>query len=224
MLNTIAKPFGLLMLWFYNITGNYGLAIIFFALVVNLILLPFMMKSKRGMMRQMRLQPKIAELQKRHEGNQQKLNEEMSRLYREEKVNRCPVHLEPDPVPDPHRALSGIRLSITTMMGVPSDLLAEGGSIYQKLIDLGYSLSNYTTITRSATSRSISQSSSPSTSRFFRAFGQAPADLVQVPRTGPLRDPQYKIWDSIFRRPPCGCRHSACSLFRLPRRSCPGSP
>jgi YidC/Oxa1 family membrane protein insertase len=151
MLNTIAKPFGLLMLWFYNITGNYGLAIIFFALVVNLILLPFMMKSKRGMMRQMRLQPKIAELQKRHEGNQQKLNEEMSRLYREEKVNPmsgCIWSLIPFPILI--ALYQAIRYPITTMMGVPSDLLAEGGSIYQKLIDLGYSLSNYTTSTRSA--------------------------------------------------------------------------
>ena len=35
----------------YNWTDSYGLAIILFALVVNLILLPFMAKSKRGMMK-----------------------------------------------------------------------------------------------------------------------------------------------------------------------------
>ena len=48
---------------------------------------PFMAKSKKGMMRQTRLQPKLQELQRRHEGNQQKLNEEMQKLYREEGVN-----------------------------------------------------------------------------------------------------------------------------------------
>ena len=83
----ITKPFAWLFVWFYNLTGNYGVAILLFALAVNLILTPFQAKSKKGMMRQTRLQPKLQELQRRHEGNQQKLNEEMQKLYREEGVN-----------------------------------------------------------------------------------------------------------------------------------------
>ena len=83
----ITKPFAWLFVWLYNLTGNYGVAILLFALVVNLIMTPFMAKSKKGMMRQTRLQPKLQELQRRHEGNQQKLNEEMQKLYREEGVN-----------------------------------------------------------------------------------------------------------------------------------------
>ena len=75
----VTWPFAKLMVWFYNLTGNYGLALIFFALAVNLIMTPFMAKSKKSMMRSSRLQPKIQELQKRHEGNQQKLNAEMHR-------------------------------------------------------------------------------------------------------------------------------------------------
>ena len=84
---TITKPFAWLFVWLYNLTGNYGAAILLFALAVNLILTPFQAKSKKGMMRQTRLQPKLQELQRRHEGNQQKLNEEMQKLYREEGVN-----------------------------------------------------------------------------------------------------------------------------------------
>ena len=76
----ITKPFAWLFVWFYNLTGNYGAAILLFALAVNLILTPFQAKSKKGMMRQTRLQPKLQELQRRHEGNQQKLNEEMQKL------------------------------------------------------------------------------------------------------------------------------------------------
>lgn len=83
----ITKPFAWLFVWLYNLTGNYGVAILLFALVVNLILTPFQAKSKKGMLRQTRLQPKLQELQRRHEGNQQKLNEEMQKLYREEGVN-----------------------------------------------------------------------------------------------------------------------------------------
>ena len=44
MLNAIAKPFGAVFMWFYQITGNYGIALILFALLVRLIMLPFQMK------------------------------------------------------------------------------------------------------------------------------------------------------------------------------------
>lgn len=157
MLNAIAKPFGWLMLWLYDWTGSYGLAIILFGVVVNLILLPFMAKSKKSMMRTTRLQPKIAELQKRHEGNQQKLNEEMSKLYHEEHVNPmsgCLWSLIPFPILI--ALYEAIRYPITIMMGVPAELLAKAtdttaaGAIYQKLLDLGYNLSNYTTAKTSA--------------------------------------------------------------------------
>ena len=83
----ITWPFAKLMVWLYNLTGNYGLALIFFALAVNLIMTPFMAKSKKSMMRSSRLQPRIQELQRRHEGNPQKLNAEMQKLYQEEGIN-----------------------------------------------------------------------------------------------------------------------------------------
>ena len=87
MLDAIATPFGWLMMVLYNLTDNFGWAIILFGIVVALVLLPFMAKSKKSMMRMSRLQPRMMELQKKHEGNPQKLNEEMARLYRENKVS-----------------------------------------------------------------------------------------------------------------------------------------
>ena len=83
----ITRPFAWLFKWLYGLTGNYGVALLLFALAVNLIMTPFMAKSKKSMMHQSRLQPKLNELQRRHEGNQQKLNEEIQKLYREEGVN-----------------------------------------------------------------------------------------------------------------------------------------
>ena len=132
MLDTIAKPFGWLMMKLYELTGNFGLATILFSLCVTLVLLPFMAKSKKSMMRMTRLTPRIQELQRKHEGNPQKLNEEMARLYREEKAN----------------PMSGCLWSpLTIMMGVDSALLASGGAIADKLTQLGYAMSNYTTST-----------------------------------------------------------------------------
>ncbi len=83
----LSWPFAQLMLWLYGLTKNYGLTLFLFSLTINLVLAPFMAKSKKSMMRSTRLQPKIQELQKRHAGNQQQLNAEMQKLYQEEGVN-----------------------------------------------------------------------------------------------------------------------------------------
>ncbi len=120
----ITWPFAKLMVWFYNLTGNYGVALIFFALAVNLIMTPFMAKSKKSMMRQTRLQPRIQELQKRHEGNPQKLNAEMQKLYREEGVNPmsgCLWSLIPFPILI--ALYSVVRQPLTRMMFVAKDFV-----------------------------------------------------------------------------------------------------
>ena len=121
---TITKPFAWLMVKLYELTGNYGIAVILFALAVNLVLTPFMAKSKKSMMRSTRLQPRIQELQKRHEGNPQKLNQEMQNLYREEGVNPmsgCLWSLIPFPILI--ALYSVIRQPITRMMFAAQDVV-----------------------------------------------------------------------------------------------------
>ena len=113
----ICRIFAWPLVKFYEATGNYGLAIIFFALMVNLIMTPFMAKSKKSMMRSSRLQPRIQELQRRHEGNPQKLNAEMQKLYQEEGINPmsgCLWSLIPFPILI--ALYSVIRRPITRMM------------------------------------------------------------------------------------------------------------
>ena len=136
---TITKPFAWLMVWLYEHTGNYGIAVILFALAVNLILTPFMAKSKKSMMRSSRLAPKIAELQRRHEGNQAKLNEEMQKLYREEGVNPmsgCLWSLIPFPILI--ALYSVIRQPITRMMFASSDVVT---TLQEYFVAKGFELS-----------------------------------------------------------------------------------
>lgn len=123
---TITKPFAWLMVWFYELTGNYGVALILFALIVNVVMTPFMAKSKKGMMRVSRLQPKIQELQRRHEGNQQKLQQEMQKLYKEEGANPmggCLWSLIPFPILI--ALYSVIRQPLTRMMFVAQDVVTN---------------------------------------------------------------------------------------------------
>ena len=120
----ITKPFAWLMVQLYNWTGNYGVSIILFAMAVNLILTPFMAKSKKGMMRTSRLQPQIQELQRRHEGNPQKLNMEMQKLYKENGANPmggCLWSLIPFPILI--ALYSVIRQPLSRMMFVAQEVI-----------------------------------------------------------------------------------------------------
>lgn len=140
MLQTIAKPFGWLLLKLYELTGSYGLALILFALVIRLILLPFTVKSKLSLMRTTRLTPQIKELEKRHGANSKKYADEVRKLYKEEGASpssgclwtfiQLPILLA---------LYQAIRYPLTVMMGVGQELLQEGGAIYEKLVSMNFS-------------------------------------------------------------------------------------
>lgn len=132
----IARPFGWLLLNLYNLTGSYGIAIFLFALLVRLILLYFSMKSKKSMMRQARFTPYLKELEKKYEGNKQKYQEEVAKLYKEEHINPmsgCLWSLIPFPI---LLALyRAIRFPITIMMGVSDEAYKAIQDIIAKATD-----------------------------------------------------------------------------------------
>ncbi len=83
----IRVPFGWLLGLLYQLTTNYGVALILFSILVKLILMPTTIKSKRSMMKMSRLTPQIQYLQKKYENDQQKLQTEMQALYKKEGVS-----------------------------------------------------------------------------------------------------------------------------------------
>lgn len=68
-------------------THNYVLGIVLLTLVVRLVLLPLGVAQARSMQKMAKLGPRQRELQQRHKGDRQKLNEEIAKLYKEEGVN-----------------------------------------------------------------------------------------------------------------------------------------
>ena len=80
----IRVPFGWLLGQLYNLTSNYGVALILFTLIVNALLTPINAKSKKSMMKMSRLQPRIQEIQKKYEHDQQKQQEAIQKLQQEE--------------------------------------------------------------------------------------------------------------------------------------------
>ncbi|MDD4005173.1 MAG: membrane protein insertase YidC [Elusimicrobiaceae bacterium] len=71
----------------HGFTGNYGWSIVILTLLVQLILMPFTIKSNKSMMEMKKIQPELQKLQEKYKKDPQRLNMEMLELYKKHKVN-----------------------------------------------------------------------------------------------------------------------------------------
>ncbi len=83
----LTKPFFYAIDWLFRLTGNFGIAIIVFTLLVKLVFFPLANKSYKSMSKMKLLAPKMQELKERHADDAQALQREMMALYKAEKVN-----------------------------------------------------------------------------------------------------------------------------------------
>lgn len=67
--------------------GSFGIAIIVLTVIIRLLMFPLTMKQLQSSKAMQSLQPKMKELQKKYAKDQQKMNQEVMRLYKEEGVN-----------------------------------------------------------------------------------------------------------------------------------------
>ena len=79
--------------WIYGFVGNYGWAIIFLTILINIAIFPLRHKSVVSMRKMQALQPQLKAIQDRYAGlkvtdpARQKMNTEIMNLYREKGVN-----------------------------------------------------------------------------------------------------------------------------------------
>lgn len=83
----VQVPFGYLLEWLYRFTGSYGVALIIFSAVVQLVMLPMTAKSKKSMMKMSRVQPQVQDIQRRYADDPQRQNQALQTLYKEEGVS-----------------------------------------------------------------------------------------------------------------------------------------
>lgn len=83
----IYRPLGWIIELIYDLVKNYGWSIIIFTIIVKLILLPLNIKSQKAMKKQQKVQPIIMELQKKYANDQQKLQQEMMKIYKENNIS-----------------------------------------------------------------------------------------------------------------------------------------
>lgn len=88
MFDFINVPLGWVLRFIADIfNNNFAIAVFVFTLLVNIIFIPLTIKSQKSSVQQLRLKPKIDEIKNKYGDDKQKVSQETSKLYQEEKVS-----------------------------------------------------------------------------------------------------------------------------------------
>tara|TARA_Y100001970_G_scaffold288708_1_gene416767 strand:- start:1440 stop:3122 length:1683 start_codon:yes stop_codon:yes gene_type:complete len=83
----IVKPLFFAIQYFFNLAGNFGIAIIMITACIRLAFFPLANYSFKSMAKMKVLQPEMTRLKELHKEDKMKLQQEMMALYKREKVN-----------------------------------------------------------------------------------------------------------------------------------------
>jgi YidC/Oxa1 family membrane protein insertase len=83
----ISKPLFKVLEWFYDLTGNWGWAIVMVTLLIKLILFPLSYKGMMSMQRLKELAPQMKELKEKYGKDPQKMNAKMMEMYKKHGAN-----------------------------------------------------------------------------------------------------------------------------------------
>jgi YidC/Oxa1 family membrane protein insertase len=81
------KPIFSLLNWLFDAIGNFGVAIIVLTIIVRALMFPIAQKQFKSMAGMRVVQPKMKALQERFKDDKPRMQQEILKLYQEEKVN-----------------------------------------------------------------------------------------------------------------------------------------
>lgn len=87
IVGALAKPMLKLMLWIQTHVGNWGLAIIILTLIIRTLVLPLYVSSFKSMKAMQKIQPQMQAIRTKYAEDPQKMNQEVMKLFKENKVN-----------------------------------------------------------------------------------------------------------------------------------------
>lgn len=142
----ITRPMGWIIEQIYRLVSNYGLAIIIFTVLIKLILLPLNIRSQKAMKKQQKIQPILQELQTKYANDQEKLQKEMMKLYKENNVSMTggclPMLIQ---LPILFGLYRVIYAPLKYLLGVDitsQEAISRVGELKQAMIDAGHNIGN----------------------------------------------------------------------------------
>lgn len=76
-----------LLQYFYNTTGNYGIAIILLTALIKIVTYPLTHKQFKAMQDMQKLQPLMKEIQEKYKGKPQEMQKQIMNIYKTHKIN-----------------------------------------------------------------------------------------------------------------------------------------
>lgn len=83
----ITKPFFHAIKFFFDLTGNFGVAIVLFTFVLRLFVFPLANTSYKSFAKMKKISPQILELRENCKDDRARMQQELVKLYQKEKVN-----------------------------------------------------------------------------------------------------------------------------------------
>ena len=87
VVKSVAKPIFYVLRFIHGYVYNYGVTIILLTMAIKLLFAPLQYKSYKSMKMMRLIQPKIAAVQEKYKGDRDRLNKELMKLYKDQKVN-----------------------------------------------------------------------------------------------------------------------------------------
>jgi YidC/Oxa1 family membrane protein insertase len=87
VVKSVAKPIFYVLRSINEYTHNYGITIILLTLIIKLVFVPLQYKSYKSMKQMQEIQPKILAIQEKFKDDRDRLNRELIKVYRDNKVN-----------------------------------------------------------------------------------------------------------------------------------------
>ncbi len=87
VVKVVAKPIFYVLRFINEYTHNYGVTIILLTMAIKLLFVPLQYKSYKSMKMMQVIQPKVAAVQEKYKDDRDRLNKELIKLYRDQKVN-----------------------------------------------------------------------------------------------------------------------------------------
>lgn len=131
----IGVPLGWIMYLIYQVIPNYGVTLIVFSLLVKVVMIPLAVKQQKGLISNARVQPRMAEIQKKYANNRERMMEELNKLYAEENyspVSSClPLLIQ---FPILFGLIDVIYYPIKHMLRLPTDVIAKAINIAEQIL------------------------------------------------------------------------------------------
>ncbi|MBQ2967520.1 MAG: YidC/Oxa1 family membrane protein insertase [Clostridia bacterium] len=174
----VYKPLAWILIQIYALVQNYGLSIILFTIIIKLLMLPLSIKQHKSMAKMQRVRPLMEYLQKKYKDDQQRLQQETMKLYKEEGVSPAggclPLLIQ---LPILIGLYQVINRPLTFILQLPKDVIA---AMKAELIDAGITIGGEIDIYRNMgeLSNKFAEAVAKMTRLDFNLFG---IDFSQTP-------------------------------------------